>query len=271
MKPVPGVRRGSKLRLAARLIGTARLADVRGFEDQLAAQRSVDGVHDMRVATRRLRATLQLFYGSSVASEGVKALADALGEVRDRHVQQAWLAQVAPPLATEIGKELPAAERALLVGLHESTFRAVPRLVLALARAKPEGKLSGGKLRRRLRRRFGEVRACLAAIDPTHLDAELAHQLRISVKKLRYQLEVLEPFFGKPYRRVIERLTALQEELGELHDADVRLALLKRLKAPAKLSRRVAADRRTFARALVADLAHWQEEEILEKLARRVA
>lgn len=60
----------------------------------------IEGVHQMRVATRRLRAALEVFgpcldtrRGGRVQRD-VKALADALGERRDRDVQLALLAQL---------------------------------------------------------------------------------------------------------------------------------------------------------------------------------
>jgi CHAD domain-containing protein len=261
---------GTKLRDAARILCGARLAIVRAFEDLIAAERSVEGVHDMRVATRRLRAALALLHGKAVDARGVKALAAALGEVRERHVQRAWLEEVAPDLAVVVARELPAAERALLVGLHEWTSRAVPRLVLALARAAPRGKLDGKRVRHRIAARFAEVATHLDAIDPRRLDGERAHELRLAVKKLRYQLEVLVPVRGKRVDRVIATLVALQEALGELHDADVHLALLARLGAPAKLSRQLRQERRIYARAVAAEIARWQAEGIVEKLARRI-
>jgi len=57
----------------------------------------IERVHDMRVATRRLRAALEIFepcfapeaYGEALAA--VKRLADALGERRDRDVSVAAL------------------------------------------------------------------------------------------------------------------------------------------------------------------------------------
>ena len=60
----------------------------------------IEGVHDMRVATRRLRAALEVFgpclhrkRGARALRE-VKALAAALGERRDRDVQLELLGQL---------------------------------------------------------------------------------------------------------------------------------------------------------------------------------
>jgi hypothetical protein len=56
--------------------------------------------------------------------------------------------------------------------------------------------------------------------------SDALHQLRISAKRLRYTLELFRPQFGKTGQRQIERVKAIQEALGDLHDHDVRLALI---------------------------------------------
>jgi CHAD domain-containing protein len=80
----------------------AKIASIRGAELAEQAQGVLDTgdierVHDMRVATRRLRAALEIFepcfpekaYGQALTE--VKRLADALGERRDRDVAIAAL------------------------------------------------------------------------------------------------------------------------------------------------------------------------------------
>ena len=52
------------------------------------------------------------------------------------------------------------------------------------------------------------------------------HDLRISAKRLRYTLELFRPQFGKAGERQIERVKAIQEELGTLHDHDGRIDLI---------------------------------------------
>lgn len=49
------------------------------------------------------------------------------------------------------------------------------------------------------------------------------HDLRIAAKRLRYTLELFEPQFGAEGKRLISRIKDLQEELGNLHDHDVRI------------------------------------------------
>ena len=56
--------------------------------------------------------------------------------------------------------------------------------------------------------------------------SEALHDLRISAKRLRYTLELFRPQFGKGGERQIERVKAIQEALGTLHDHDVRIELI---------------------------------------------
>ncbi|MBA2277138.1 MAG: CHAD domain-containing protein [Chloroflexia bacterium] len=52
------------------------------------------------------------------------------------------------------------------------------------------------------------------------------HDARIAAKRLRYTLELFRAVFGDEGERAIDQIKTLQEELGQLHDHDVRLALI---------------------------------------------
>jgi len=56
--------------------------------------------------------------------------------------------------------------------------------------------------------------------------SEALHDLRISTKRLRYTLELFRPQFKKAGERQIDRVKAIQEELGSLHDHDVRIDMI---------------------------------------------
>jgi hypothetical protein len=49
------------------------------------------------------------------------------------------------------------------------------------------------------------------------------HDMRIAAKRLRYALEITHPCFGAYARTAIKHLKAVQDVLGEIHDADVHL------------------------------------------------
>lgn len=55
---------------------------------------------------------------------------------------------------------------------------------------------------------------------------EELHNLRIAAKRLRYTLELFRSVFGEIGERQIVRVKGIQEELGNLHDADVRIELI---------------------------------------------
>jgi CHAD domain-containing protein len=104
-------------------LAAARTIEVRGAEVVEHSTRvldltDVERVHDMRVATRRLRAAMEIFSTCfprkrhKRALREVKAIADALGERRDRDVAiaglEAFAAEVGP--ADRVGVRSAAAE-----------------------------------------------------------------------------------------------------------------------------------------------------------------
>lgn len=101
-------------RVAARVV-EARGAEVFEHSAGVLDLGDVERVHDMRVATRRLRAALEVFEPCFPAKrwrkalKQVKKLADALGERRDRDVTLEFLADFA--------EDAPAADREALEDL----------------------------------------------------------------------------------------------------------------------------------------------------------
>lgn len=62
--------------------------------------------------------------------------------------------------------------------------------------------------------------------DPTKVD-EL-HNMRIASKRLRYTMEIFQPCFpGKDFGKLYDQVKSVQEQIGEIHDRDVRGPLLQ--------------------------------------------
>jgi hypothetical protein len=89
----------------------------------------------------------------------------------------------------------------------------------------PKGGLAENA-RRILAVRVAEYYA-FAPIVPREEADEALHDLRIAAKRLRYTLELFRSDFGKAGERQIDRVKAIQEELGAIHDHDVRIALIE--------------------------------------------
>lgn len=79
--------------------------------------------------------------------------------------------------------------------------------------------------RRVLAVRIAEFYAFAPVVGLPELSDPL-HDLRIAAKRLRYTLELFRPQFGAAGERQIDRVKAIQEALGTLHDHDVRIELI---------------------------------------------
>ena len=78
--------------------------------------------------------------------------------------------------------------------------------------------------RRILRVRIGEFYSYEPVVSNPLATTDL-HNMRIAAKRLRYTLELFSVVFADDGKRQIERVKAVQEALGNLHDLDVRIAL----------------------------------------------
>jgi CHAD domain-containing protein len=107
-REIPGLAEAGSFREAGAGGGETRAEEVFEHRDGVLDTSDVERVHDMRVATRRLRAVMEIFAECFPRKEHkrllkeVKALADALGERRDRDVAIEALRRAASELtATE--------------------------------------------------------------------------------------------------------------------------------------------------------------------------
>lgn len=91
---------------AACLVVETRAAEVLDHSNAVLDTERIEGVHDMRVATRRLRAALEVFAPCFPSKphkrllREIKEIADGLGERRDRDVAIAALTTFAASLPT---------------------------------------------------------------------------------------------------------------------------------------------------------------------------
>ena len=131
---IPGLEPGMRFGDAAAIAVEVRAAEVFAHADGVLDVGDIERVHDMRVATRRLRAAMEVFAACFPAKEHgkllkeVKRLADALGERRDPDVAIEELEAI----STELGavRGLPS----LLRELHADQRRGNKALAGALER-----------------------------------------------------------------------------------------------------------------------------------------
>jgi triphosphatase len=213
--------------------------------DAAVRRRSSEGIHQMRVAVRRLRAVLSAFSRMlppeqrRLASHELRWLANALGPARNLHVFASGLMGRVPARLVEPAglKALAAAVERRRKTSYTAAVEAVrsPRytgMILRLLRwfdacgwredaasealRQPIGSLAAGILDRRLHvvKQRGE--------DFDNQYPEQRHRLRIALKKLRYASEALTSLYdADAVRPFVRQLKLLQDDLGEISDVRV--------------------------------------------------
>src|SRR5437588_9326610 len=113
----------------------------------------------------------------------------------------------------------------------DRSSRAFRKVRCSVAKAKPIRGLdcqasTGDNARIIARTRLDELYSWAKYVDNPYHVREL-HDLRIAAKRLRYTLEVFEEELPAASKGIVKELSRLQDELGELHDSDVMIALLR--------------------------------------------
>ena len=219
------------------------------LEQEAIAREGTDpeGVHQMRVAVRRIRAALKASDEPQLdeVQDELRWLGGVLGRIRDLDVLLGHLRAQAADLSEN---ERAAAER-LLSGLVEERRRARRRLLDTFRGARY------GALLRRLAalvtaghdgingRTVGKKKAAMldVVVKPHRKLAKAArelgenpadddlHALRIRGKRLRYAAELAVPVGGKPVRNLIKATKEFQDILGDHQDTVVAEAEVRRL------------------------------------------
>ncbi|WP_426592535.1 CHAD domain-containing protein [Cellulomonas sp. McL0617] len=197
----------------------------------------VDAVHDARTATRRLRTALSVHgVGAEPLRAALRDLGHALGAARDPvvelHALRRTIATEPPelvrgPVVLRIEEDLTAAEQTGLDALGSWLGSSWADLTASLAAPDPDvADVRTGALRawRRLDRAVDALDAA-----PDEERDEALHEVRKAARRARYASEVAAESVGRPALKSAKRARAVQETLGDQHDAVVRRETLRRL------------------------------------------
>jgi inorganic triphosphatase YgiF len=208
-------------------------------------RRSAEGVHQMRVAVRRLRAVLSAFSPMLPreqrrwASGELRWLAGVLGPARNLDVFGSALLARAPArlfepearkaLGAALGRQRRAAYRAAVGAIRSPRYTT---MMLRLLRwfdgcgwqaeevIEEMGEPIGVLAQRVLDRRMQVVRR--RSEEFAEQFPEQRHRLRIALKKLRYTGEALATLYNpEQVRPFVRRLKQLQDDLGDISDVRV--------------------------------------------------
>jgi CHAD domain-containing protein len=239
----------------------AEQADAIQAGDPAVRREVPDAVHQMRVATRRMRSALQAYRtvidrdATRHLGDELKSLASVLGASRDLEVLEDRISRavadlpdllVLGPVQAQItryfaGRRATAHDELLaaLDGDRYLTLLAdIDQLLtdppLLPAASEPARRRLAALIRRSYRRVEGHVAAAGELAQGPERDIEL-HEARKAAKRLRYATEAAAPALGKPARTLIKGTKQVQELLGDHQDAAVARPVLRDLGAHAHL------------------------------------
>jgi CHAD domain-containing protein len=212
-------------------------------EDAIIKDEDIEDVHQMRVATRRLRASLQVVTGVYDPElirryrRGLRQIAESLGAVRDGDVflEHATAYQAELPeagraqldrLIAAVSAERAHAREQLLADLQSKRYYKLRRDFATFLTTPGAGTCESPEpgIVERVRdfagsaiwRRY-ELWRAYEVILP-NAESETLHQARIAGKRFRYTLEFFADALGPNVEQALTPLIALQENLGALQD-----------------------------------------------------
>lgn len=220
-----------------------QFAELQHWEPIAIDGRDEEGVHQMRVSIRRIRAALKTFAPLLAKSEithwhtEFRWVAKRLGAVRDLDVFSEWLEQYKSSVdaqecrhlevyQSDVSKLYQHARQGLLGGLSSDRYRSLVQEFSAWIEQeqcffvnndltwKPTQELSSALTKRAVRR----VNRKIKTVDKQS-PAEELHRFRIECKRVRYSLDMLDGFVNKDHKPLIAKIKQIQEVLGEHQDA----------------------------------------------------
>jgi CHAD domain-containing protein len=255
-KRVPEIAGAAPAEDGIRLVLNVRLDEMCALRALALDWKDSEGVHDMRVASRRLRGAARDFLPYLrkrplfKCLREIRAIARALGRVRDYDVAIMALEEIAADAPPEISSGVLRFAQLRRAGLEEARLKLIQALTLdALAYLKdnfpksldtalqPTQRKGASTIaatnrgqtyrdigRQIIGRRLDEFEE-LGQSFYRPLKVKPLHDLRIAAKHLRYALELFEQSWDQEGRirlqAVAARVAVLQSSLGSLHDCDV--------------------------------------------------
>jgi CHAD domain-containing protein len=247
-----GIMPDDSLAGAGRKVWSYHFAIMLSHEQGTLLGEDIEELHDMRVATRRMRSAFDIFspaFNPKIINrylKGLRKVGRALGQVRDMDVlllnamsfQKKMPEQARPGLEALLNdwRHLIGKKRIQLVEhLESESYLRFKQQFNAFLQAtekvtNPNGVTNSSSNRIRdvvpvlVYSRYAAVRA-YEAIIPTASVSQL-HALRIEFKKFRYTLEYFREILTDPVGDEINEIKQYQDHLGDLHDADVACLLV---------------------------------------------
>jgi len=214
-------------------------------EDGTRKGEDIEALHDMRVATRRLRAAFEVFapYFPAKAIKSlrkdIRTVGRALGNVRDLDVflekttlsletLSAAQRERAMPLLEYFKERREEMRSQLLMQLDSDTYHQFLHKFDTFLEQPPLPPAEPVRVCQiapvLIYARLADVRAFSGSLETASF--ERLHSLRTSFKYFRYTLEFFREVLGSEIKNALDELKAIQDHLGNLNDANVACNLI---------------------------------------------
>ena len=244
---IKGINCNGAANAGIKLVLEGRFSELSKLRDAALNWNDPEGVHSMRVASRRLRSALRDFApflrkrGLASSLRQIKQIADALGEVRDQDVAIDALEKLrstAPQEVSVIVGELISirevarnkARQELKQTIAKAHLKQLNRHFLAAVDVATAPKAQRGQTpsgptyvdmaRSIILDRLKELEKLSNSLYRP-LEVEPLHDMRIGAKRLRYAIELFQECWGADIAAFASEAARMQTTLGDLHDCDV--------------------------------------------------
>jgi len=195
---------------------------------------TTENIHDLRVATRRLRAALKLLEDLSLTGsrdnvyDHIRMVTGVLGHLRNLDELQLFVRRdmademlFSAALGVAAGLRSQEAER-MLVLLNRLDVTSLQQQIRHIEKHIRHASMSGiiGRLSSMGISCFGKVHGFMHCASVEH-DDKHRHALRIAIKKWRYFLEIVSELFHSDNTEILATLKEYQTVLGRLNDYSV--------------------------------------------------
>lgn len=244
---VPGLDATISFQAAAKRILKAKAKPMFAWEKATRAGKNTEALHQMRVASRRLRETMEIFrpcYAEEAFEKQykrVQRVTRTLGKVRNFDVCIDFFSKFRNGLKEPeadaavswiLKQQKRARKRARRKMLRKLNALNLKRLRRSLRRvvARPAGNGEEtdlvGRARTIVEGRLDDLFGYRSAIEDES-DVDALHQMRIAAKKLRYAMETLYVIFeDEAFDELHSTVKGMQDILGEIHDLDVFIEMI---------------------------------------------
>lgn len=252
---VTGLELGTPFQAAAAMILEAKAKAMFGLEKAVRSGKDVEALHDMRVASRRVREAMEIFrtcYRAKAFKEhyrGVRRVTRTLGAVRNLDVCVDFFSELRKRsngtgerdavvyLLNQKKAERKRAHRKMVRKLDRLDLKRMKKSLRAFCSdptrdgdAEEANQDMVTRARAIVEERLDHVLGYRGAIEHES-DVDALHRMRIATKKLRYAMETLYIVFDDDgFDEVYNGVKGLQEMLGNIHDLDVFMGMVAEVK-----------------------------------------